>query len=110
MERVISAAEARVRFGELLRRVAQLKPYINSFRQYMNMSAHQEDEKQRRERVDYFQKYLPAHLEDLSESEVEAIIKMLWASRMWGNKSYLAGKIIADNGMDKLDNTLGGKG
>jgi hypothetical protein len=41
-------------------------------------------------------------LDEFSEADVATIVKQLWASRMWGNKDYLAQKIIDDNGIEKL--------
>jgi hypothetical protein len=68
----------------------------------METEQFQEDREDRRQRVTFFQEELPQRLEEFSEADVEIIVKQLWASRMWGNKDYLAQKIIDDNGIDEL--------
>ena len=66
----------------------------------------QEEKKCRLSRVSYFQERLPERVAELSEADVSELVAMLWASRMWGNKQYLAQKIIADNGIEKLRREL----
>jgi hypothetical protein len=56
----------------------------------------------REAQVRFFARELPTKLGDLSEADFEGIIARLWASHMWSNKTYLAHKIIEDNGIDKL--------
>lgn len=79
-----------------------VRQYLDVFRQYMATDAFQRDLAQRKARVAFFQQELPRRLEELSEADVEEIISRLWASHMWGNKTYLAQKIVNDNGIDRL--------
>jgi hypothetical protein len=85
---------------------AAIEQYVDLFREYMNSEQFQEDQAKRRERVTLFQEKLPQRLDDFSEADVDAIVSQLWASRIWGNKDYLAQKIITDNGIDKLRHHL----
>ena len=66
----------------------------------------QEEKKYRLSRVSYFQERLPERVAELSEADVSELVAMLWASQMWGNKQYLAQKIITDNGIEKLRREL----
>ena len=79
-----------------------LGPYIGQFRSYMKTPAFSEDQTSRVRRVRYFQEELPAKLEELSEAELTQIVTELWATGMWGNKQYVAQKVLMDNGIDKL--------
>lgn len=79
-----------------------LIPYIRTFRSYMKTSAFVEDQQSRVRRVRYFQQELPAKLGELSEADLTQIVTELWATGMWGNKQYIAQKVLTDNGVDKL--------
>lgn len=85
---------------------AAIEQHIELFREYMNSEQFREDQAKRRERVNFFQKKLPERLDDFSEADLDAIVSQLWASRIWGNKDYLAQKIITDNGIDKIRDHL----
>lgn len=85
---------------------AAIGRYLDVFRRYMATEAFQRDQADRKARVDFFQRDLPRRLDELSEADFETIISQLWASRMWGNKTYLAQKIINDNGIDRLRSEL----
>jgi len=58
------------------------------------------------ERKRFFQKVLPERLEQLSEADVEEIVDMLWAYKMWGNKAYVAQKLVEENGIEVLSRHL----
>jgi len=64
------------------------------------------DMEERKERITFFQKELKNRLDEFSEADFETIISLLWASRMWGNKTYLAQKIVNENGLEKLREQL----
>lgn len=84
-----------------------LGPYIGSFQSYMKTAAFAEDQQSRVRRVRYFQQELPEKLEELSEAELTQIVTELWATGMWGNKQYVAQKVLMDNGIDRLQLELG---
>ena len=50
----------------------------------------------------------------MTELEFGQVISSLWASQMWGNKSYLVDKMIQENGLPalitQLKNLLWGQG
>jgi len=79
-----------------------IKSHASAFRQYINSERFAEDQADRVRRVAFFQQELRDRLPALSEADLQEIIAQLWASAMWGNKQYLAQKIISDNGVDKL--------
>lgn len=79
-----------------------LVPHIHEFHSYMGTSMFGEDQASRIRRVRYFQEELPTRLEELSEAELTQIITELWATGMWGNKQYVAQKVLMDNGIGKL--------
>jgi hypothetical protein len=83
-----------------------IKRHLQAFRKYAASERFREDQKDRLSRVSYFQERLPERVAELSEADVNELVAMLWASRMWGNKQYLARKIIADNGIEKLRREL----
>jgi hypothetical protein len=73
---------------------AAVRWYVEHFRRYMDTQDFQQDQEQRLKRVTFFQQKLPGLLEDLSEADVEDILSQLWATAAWGNKTYLAQKIV----------------
>lgn len=79
-----------------------IKTHLQAFRRYASGERFREDQGDRLSRVSYFQERLPERVAELSEADVSELVAMLWASRMWGNKQYLAQKIIADNGIEHL--------
>ena len=83
-----------------------IRRHLQAFRRYADSEQLQEEKKYRLSRVSYFQERLPKRVAELSEADVNELVAMLWASRMWGNKQYLAQKIIADNGIEKLRREL----
>jgi hypothetical protein len=76
--------------------------YISRFRSYLRSPTFLNDQESRKKRVRYFQQELPTKLIELSEAELTQIIGELWATGMWGNKQYVAQKVLNDNGIDKL--------
>lgn len=54
-------------------------------------------EEARKKRARYFQR-----LGEVDEAELEKILTMLWATRMWTNKRYLMDKIISKSGLDAV--------
>lgn len=79
-----------------------LKPFVQVFAQYIQSEDFLQDQKDRIEREQFFQKELPKRIDHLTEAELDDLIVKLWASRMWGNKQYHVQKVLADNGLEKL--------
>ncbi len=73
------------------------------FREYLASESHFNDLDERNKRHElYVQQLSPERLKEMTELEFGQIISSLWASLIWGNKSYLVDKLIADNGLDTL--------
>lgn len=83
-----------------------IKKYLQAFAKYVASDQFHEDQSERARRVDYFQRELPKQLDGLSETELVELIAELWASQIWGNKQYLAQKIISDNGIENVEAEL----
>ena len=83
-----------------------IKTHLQAFRRYAASEQFQKDQEERLSRVSYFQRELPGRVAELSEADMDELITMLWASRMFGNKQYLVQKVISDNGIEKLRREL----
>ncbi len=57
---------------------------------------------ERSERKAYYQSFTREKLLSMSESVFLEYIGRLWSMSMWGNKQYLVGKLISDNGFDAI--------
>jgi hypothetical protein len=79
---------------------------MSAFKKYVASSEYARHERERAAHVAFFQRELPQGLDDLSESDMTAALSMLGASRIWGNKAYYVRKIIADNGIERLQQAL----
>jgi hypothetical protein len=83
-----------------------LRPFLARFKDYAKTEKFAKDQKERNEQLNYFHNELPARLSGFAESDVLDIVTRLWASRIWGNKQYLALKIVSENGLDVLRDGL----
>ena len=83
-----------------------IRQHIQRFHDYMKQEQFQQDQAERKQRITFFKNELKNRLNEFSEADFETIISLLWASRMWGNKTYLAQKIVNDNGLDKIKEEL----
>lgn len=79
-----------------------LQPYLKQFAQYAKSEQYKQDLEHRRNQTDFFQREFPTRLSGLAESDVLELVSRLWAAQIWGNKQYLAQKIISANGLEKL--------
>lgn len=61
---------------------------------------------ERRERKAYYQSFTKAKLLAMTEDAFVEYLSRLWSMLMWGNKRFLANKLIADNGFDMLKKQL----
>lgn len=83
----------------------RLRSAIREFRKYADTEAYRVDLHEREKRRTFFQA-LPQRLDRLSEADVEEIVGFLWSHRMWGNKAYVARKIIEENTLKCLSENL----
>ena len=79
-----------------------LERAIRDFRQYIQTEDFRRYLQDRKNRTLFFQKELSSRLENLSEADVEQIVGYLWAHQMWGNKTYVAQKIVQENTLERL--------
>ena len=61
---------------------------------------------ERKERKAYYQSFTKAKLLAMIEDAFVEYLSRLWSMLMWGNKRFLANKLIADNGFDMLKKQL----
>jgi len=61
---------------------------------------------ERSERKAYYQSFTKAKLLAMTEDAFVEYLSRLWSMLMWGNKRFLANKLIADNGFDMLKKQL----
>lgn len=88
------------------KQINTLRQFIEKFLYYLTKAEFQRDQQERIKRMSYFQSELPTKLAGLAEADITQIVTQLWASEMWGNKEYLAQKVLTDNGIDKLRKEL----
>ncbi len=71
-----------------------------------NPTSFDADLKERKERAAYYQSWTPERLERMSAEEFAEYLFKLWAMRIWANKQYVADKLISDNGLPSLLQSL----
>jgi hypothetical protein len=67
-----------------------------------NQTAFERDLNERKERAAYYESWTPEQLQRMSAEEFAQYLSKLWAMRIWGNKQYVADKLISDNGLPNL--------
>lgn len=71
-----------------------------------NAAYYEENWTERKERKKYYQSFTKDKLIAMTEDEFLEYISKLWSMLIWGNKKYVADKLIADNGFMALKNQL----
>lgn len=86
----------------------KLKEAIKKFveKKKANPTYYEENWTERRERKEYYQSFTQEKLLAMSEEDFLEYISKLWSMVIWGNKKYVAEKLISDNGFDALKNQL----
>lgn len=72
------------------------------FRDYTQSDQFRRDQDHRKIQLDFFQREFPLRFAELAESDVLDLVKHLWAAQIFGNKQYLAQKIVLENGLGEL--------
>ena len=87
---------------------AKLRSAISAFVRHKNVNAAYYDDNwaERRERRTFYQSYTRDRLLSMTEDEFLEYISKLWSMLIWGNKKYIADKLIADNGFASLKKQL----
>src|SRR5258708_12375314 len=87
-----------------------LKTHIANFQNWLQTD--QDDaatwQKEREERLAWYRSHLTqAAIAKLTREDFAVLVKSLWAVNIWHNKDYKVGKLIEDNGLEKLRVSLG---
>jgi hypothetical protein len=81
--------------------------YLKTYQEYLNSTEGKDDLQARAERIRLFERLLsPDGLSQMTELEFGQVISSLWASQMWGNKSYLVDNLLDDNTIESLREQL----
>ena len=79
--------------------------YIPVYKKYTQSSEYREDCDDRQQRQTLFASILsPRSIDQMTELEFGQVISSLWASQMWGNKSFLVDKMIKENRLPVIRN------
>ncbi len=86
----------------------KLKTAVSEFsnKQKNNSAYYEENWAERQERKKYYQSFTRDKLLKMTEDEFYEYISKLWSMLIWGNKKYIADKLIDDNGFDTLKSEL----
>jgi len=82
-----------------------LKAHIVNFKKWLESGAGDSAkwEADRKTRLAWYREHLTKErLAKLSREDFAILVKQLWAVNIWHNKEYKVGKVVDDNGMDKI--------
>ncbi len=85
-----------------------LKKHVDIYtKRYQKESeSYKQDLAERQDRTKYYQSWNKERLATIDESELYEYFGKLWAMLIWGNKQYVVNKLIQDNGLNTLRNSL----
>lgn len=84
----------------------KLRKIIREYKLHISNISSIEAINERNERKLYYQSWTEKRLKNMSEEQFVEYIGKLWSMIVWGNKKYIADKIIELNGFDNLKNML----
>lgn len=84
----------------------KLEKVINEYKKNASNILDIEDIKERNERKEYYQSWTKERIMNMNEDEFVEYIGKLWSMIVWGNKKYIADKIIELNGFSNFKNNL----
>lgn len=85
----------------------RLREYIVKFREFVKTKEYKAEAEERDKLREIYQELLdPRALEVLTELEFSRLISIMWAWHAWGNKAYVANRIIEENGLETLREAL----
>jgi hypothetical protein len=87
---------------ELLKK--HIQKYYQKYKE--NPKKYKEELLERKERIKYYQSWTKEKILKMDEDDLFEYISKLWSMLIWGNKRYVADKIIQDNGLDKFKKEL----
>lgn len=79
-----------------------IKEYLKQIKKVGDIEAINE----RKERKEYYQSWSKEKIINMTEDEFVKYIGKLWSMIVWGNKKYIADKIIEVNGFENIKNML----
>jgi hypothetical protein len=68
--------------------------------------AHAKDLRERVARIQYYKSWSKSRLLDMSRDDLYEYLSKLWALLIWGNKDYVVDKLIENNGLDGVRESL----
>lgn len=88
--------------------IALLRQHIKSYLDKLQKekTKHDEDLKEREQRKAFFSGWTADRILAMNEEDMYSYISQLWAMRIWSNKRYVVGKMIKENGFEKLKSGL----
>ena len=84
----------------------KLKNIIEKYKQHISNIGDIEAINERKERMTYYQSWNIEKIQNMTEDEFVEFIGKLWSMIVWGNKKYIADKIIELNGFNKIKKYL----
>ncbi len=84
---------------------SEINTYIDSFRTWLRTDHKDASiwQKEHKERLEWYKKHFTKEgIRGLTEEAFGSMIKRLWAVNIWHNKDYKVGRLIKDNGFEKL--------
>ena len=67
-----------------------------------NTAYYEENWTERKERKEYYQSFTKEKILEMTQEQFLEYISKLWSMLIWGNKKYVAEKIISDNGFNNV--------
>lgn len=83
-----------------------LKTIINEYKKQISRTSDIEAINERKTRKQYYQSWTEDRIRNMSEDEFVEYIGKLWSMLVWGNKKYIADKIIESNGFEHIKKQL----
>ncbi len=71
-----------------------------------NAAYYEENWAERKKRQEYYQSFTKDRLTAMTEEDFLEYISKLWSMLIWGNKKYVADKLISDNGFANIKKQL----
>ena len=88
-------------------RADRLGEYFAKFHRFVKSEEYKAEAEDRRRLREIYQELLnPQALETFTELEFSKLISLMWAWHAWGNKAYVANRIIEENGLTTLRESL----
>ena len=84
----------------------KLTTVIKKYKNHISNSNEIEAINERNERMEYYQSWTKERIINMSSDDFVEYIGKLWSMIVWGNKKYIADKIIEINGFDKVKKYL----